>query len=174
MLKETRQRGREGYWYAYRRQGKRTFKQYAGRTSDLSIARLEQLAQALEARIGKRLPACKISPPAKDEPALALHSPSGETEGEACQQVVPTPFLPLPSRMPPLLTHKLRPPCLHAPLVVRAPLLALLETGLERKLTLLSAPAGFGKTTLSRDYAPLDRSQNYEPGCSFLLMKRLR
>ena len=44
LLKETRARGREGYWYAYVRQGKRTIKHYAGRTQDLSIVRLEMLA----------------------------------------------------------------------------------------------------------------------------------
>lgn len=33
LLKEGRPRGREGYWYAYRRQGKRTVKKYAGRTA---------------------------------------------------------------------------------------------------------------------------------------------
>src|SRR5438128_166499 len=31
MFKETRPRGGEGYWYAYRRQGKRTVKKYTGR-----------------------------------------------------------------------------------------------------------------------------------------------
>lgn len=47
-----------------------------------------------------------------------------------------------------LLASKLRPPHLHAPLVVRERLLTCLDAGLERKLTLLVAPAGFGKTTL--------------------------
>jgi LuxR family maltose regulon positive regulatory protein len=39
-------------------------------------------------------------------------------------------------------------PRLHAPLILRLSLLARLDEGLDRKLTLLSAPAGFGKTTL--------------------------
>jgi LuxR family maltose regulon positive regulatory protein len=47
-----------------------------------------------------------------------------------------------------LLESKLHPPRLHGSLVERSRLLALLDIGLERKLTLLSAPAGFGKTTL--------------------------
>ncbi|HET8840624.1 MAG TPA: hypothetical protein VFN35_04115, partial [Ktedonobacteraceae bacterium] len=38
-LKEGRPRGREGYWYAYRRQGKRTVKKYARRTADLTLLR---------------------------------------------------------------------------------------------------------------------------------------
>jgi LuxR family transcriptional regulator, maltose regulon positive regulatory protein len=51
-----------------------------------------------------------------------------------------------------LLHTKLSPPRLRAALVPREALLALLDDGLERKLTLLSAPAGFGKTTLVRHW----------------------
>src|SRR5260370_30434846 len=47
LLKEARPRGGDGYWYAYRRQGKRTAKKYAGRTADLTAARLEHMARAL-------------------------------------------------------------------------------------------------------------------------------
>src|SRR5947209_12957003 len=47
LLKEARPHGGDGYWYAYRRQGKRTAKKYAGRTADLSAARLEQMARVL-------------------------------------------------------------------------------------------------------------------------------
>ncbi|GHO90641.1 hypothetical protein KSF_006890 [Reticulibacter mediterranei] len=48
LLKEARARGGDGYWYAYRRQGKRTAKKYAGRTADLSAPRLEHMARALK------------------------------------------------------------------------------------------------------------------------------
>src|SRR5437870_5959310 len=47
LLKEARPRGGDGYWYAYRRQGKRTAKKYAGRTADLTTERLEQVARVL-------------------------------------------------------------------------------------------------------------------------------
>lgn len=47
-----------------------------------------------------------------------------------------------------LLRTKLAPPRLHATLVPRLSLQASLAEAVERKLTLLSAPAGFGKTTL--------------------------
>src|SRR5580765_8369000 len=47
-----------------------------------------------------------------------------------------------------LLRTKLTPPRLPAGLVPRAALLARLEAGLARKLTLVVAPAGFGKSTL--------------------------
>ncbi|MEO8392628.1 MAG: LuxR C-terminal-related transcriptional regulator [Chloroflexota bacterium] len=56
-------------------------------------------------------------------------------------------------RMPPatpveLLSTKIAAPRLRSPLVPRGALLARLDRGLDGKLTLLSAPAGFGKTTL--------------------------
>jgi LuxR family maltose regulon positive regulatory protein len=55
-----------------------------------------------------------------------------------------------PPTSPPdeLLSTKLAAPYLRAPLVGRNPLLERLEAGLNAKLTLVSAPAGSGKTTL--------------------------
>jgi LuxR family transcriptional regulator, maltose regulon positive regulatory protein len=50
--------------------------------------------------------------------------------------------------LPPLLASRLSPPRLPVLLVERARLLALLDAGQKQKLTLLQAPAGFGKTTL--------------------------
>ena len=70
----------------------------------------------------------------------------------------------------PLLHTKLMPPRLHATLLPRLDLLSRLDGGLDRKLTLITAPTGFGKTTLvrmwteSRDFAPawvtLDENDN--------------
>ncbi len=51
-----------------------------------------------------------------------------------------------------LLSTKLAPPRPRPSLVVREALLARLDEGLEHKLTLLSAPAGFGKTTLVSEW----------------------
>ncbi len=48
----------------------------------------------------------------------------------------------------PILKTKLSPPALRGNLVFRPDLLEVLNQGLDRKLTILSAPAGFGKTTL--------------------------
>src|SRR5581483_7038039 len=50
LLKEMRARGHEGYWYAYRHQGRRKIKQYAGRTPDLTITRLEELVNTPDGR----------------------------------------------------------------------------------------------------------------------------
>ena len=47
-----------------------------------------------------------------------------------------------------LLATKLNSPPIRAELVSRPRLIEWLNEGLSRKLTLISAPAGFGKTTL--------------------------
>src|SRR5215510_1626315 len=47
-----------------------------------------------------------------------------------------------------LLSTKLAPPRVRSSMIVRDSLFSQLDAGLERKLTLVSAPAGFGKTTL--------------------------
>jgi LuxR family transcriptional regulator, maltose regulon positive regulatory protein len=131
LLKEARPRG-EGYWYAYRRQGKRVVKKYAGRSTDLTIARLEKIAQALRAPMDETLPG-------PDEP-LSIPSP-------------------LQSQVP-MLASKLHLPRLHTSLIQRERLLAQLDAGLEHKLTLLSAPAGFGKTTLMSQWIA-NRGEHY-------------
>src|SRR5713101_8580656 len=51
-----------------------------------------------------------------------------------------------------LLSTKLTSPRLRSSLVSREQLLARLDEGLQHKLTLLSAPAGFGKTTLVSEW----------------------
>jgi len=48
----------------------------------------------------------------------------------------------------PLLTTKLYVPSIRPELVSRPRLIERLDVGLHRKLTLISAPAGFGKTML--------------------------
>ncbi len=52
-----------------------------------------------------------------------------------------------------LLKTKLYRPHVHPELVQRARLLKLLDDGLDRKLTVVSAPAGYGKTTLLSAWA---------------------
>jgi len=53
----------------------------------------------------------------------------------------------------PLLTTKLYIPPIRPQMVSRPRLIERLNTGLHRKLTLVSAPAGFGKTTLLSEWA---------------------
>ena len=48
VRKESRERGGR-YWYAYRRIGEKTVKKYLGRTTELTLARLEEIAALLMA-----------------------------------------------------------------------------------------------------------------------------
>jgi LuxR family maltose regulon positive regulatory protein len=76
----------------------------------------------------------------------------------------------LPTSAGPLLHNKLMPPRLNSNVIRRDDLLALLDQGLSRKLTIVTAPAGFGKTTLvsmwianrqfSAAWATLDQNDN--------------
>lgn len=128
LLKEARERGGEGYWYAYHRRGKQMHKKYAGRSRNLTTAHLETLAQTL---------------------CSAARSSGAQSETSQSPEL--------------LLEPKLRLPRLHASLVERSRLFALLDAGWERKLTLLSAPAGFGKTTLARQWIESRGAQNQIP-----------
>ena len=57
----------------------------------------------------------------------------------------------------PLLTTKLYIPSVRPELVSRPRLIKRLNAGLHRKLTLISAPAGFGKTRLVSEWTHLSR-----------------
>jgi LuxR family transcriptional regulator, maltose regulon positive regulatory protein len=145
LRKEPRPRGGEGYWYAYRTQNRRTVKKYVGRTAELSITRLEATAQALTTQT-------------RSAPA------SPRRVGNAAVSHLDTALLETEQRIPPqragaekLLMVKLQQPRLSRTLVEREHLLARLDEGLSGKLTLLSAPAGCGKTTLVRQWVA-DRS----------------
>jgi LuxR family maltose regulon positive regulatory protein len=61
-----------------------------------------------------------------------------------------------------LLSTKLAPPPLRPVFVPREALLARLDKGVEQKLTLISAPAGFGKTTLVSEWIA-ERRKHREP-----------
>jgi ATP/maltotriose-dependent transcriptional regulator MalT len=118
VIKETRLRG-AGYWYAYRTSGRRTVKRYLGSANNVTIVRLEEAAGALSrAGIGTQT--------------------TRERRETGAQSSHPTS----------LLLPKLLPPRLPSSLVERPRLLEWLDAALEHKLTLLVAPAGYGKTTI--------------------------
>ncbi|HEU5384093.1 MAG TPA: LuxR C-terminal-related transcriptional regulator [Ktedonobacteraceae bacterium] len=120
--------GRGGwYWKAYRKHQGRLYRAYMGKAEDLTLERLGKIAQTLSVRI------------ASEEREIEGNSGAARlAEREGGSNPVATP----------LLETRLRPPRLPTQLVERAHLLALLDDGRQRKLTLLHAPAGFGKTTL--------------------------
>ncbi len=94
-------------WYAYRRRGGLLQKIYLGRTQEISLTRLQQIAQLLAGR-------CSDPGPPQDA----------------------------------LLVTKLIPPVVPPLLIARPRLLEQLTAGLRGRLTLIAAPAGYGKTTL--------------------------
>ncbi len=124
--KERKQRG-GWYWTAYYRHAGRRFKAYLGKSEELTLARLHEIARRLAER----------------------SRTAGAAEGVSPTRAPPSPT-PASSRpRPPLLLRtKLAIPPLRASLVSRPRLFARLDAVLTHPLTLLAAPAGFGKTTL--------------------------
>jgi len=138
LLKEARARGAD-YWYAYLSLNGRTVKKYAGRSVDLTAAHLEEIAHALASQ----------APVEASDAAHQKRHPSYTATGSHTQ----APHIPTPAAVPrphqlPLLTYKLQPPHLYPSLIVRDRLLEQLNAALEQPVTLLCAPAGYGKTTL--------------------------
>jgi LuxR family maltose regulon positive regulatory protein len=120
--KEARQRGGR-YWSAYLAMGEHLTKKYLGKTADLTLARLEHIAGTLHAQSETCIPPL-------------ISSASARTDGE--MDAAPRPLLATKLYVPRPRTH----------LVSRAHLTRRLQQGVERALTIVSGPAGFGKTTL--------------------------
>src|SRR3989442_164909 len=152
---EAVQRG-EHYWYAYQRNRKQLRKKYLGKTTDLTIARLEQVARLLHAaEITDMPPLSQVSPEFREAETTRPSAPSNLRPQP--HAVAPAPLMEGPQHgqesflhdpFTPLLATKLHVPRLPVRLVHRARLIKRLLQGLSQALLLLSAPAGFGKTTL--------------------------
>src|SRR5437868_4649514 len=108
------------YWKAYRKQHGKLSSRYLGKSETLTLARLQAVAQDLAAG--------PVSAEEADLPPASLRTQRD----------------PLHS----LLGTKLHVPRLRAQFIRRSHLVERLQQGMERALTLVSAPAGFGKTTL--------------------------
>jgi LuxR family maltose regulon positive regulatory protein len=147
VRKETVQRG-GAYWYAYRRAGGRMAKRYLGRTADVSLARLEEVAAALAS-----LAADDLANGAGDEPRAATEPLASDRTGSVVPAAEPHPGsrrvvtanVASPSSV--VLSTKLHVPRASSRLLSRPRVFQRLDRGLERPLTVLAAPAGFGKTT---------------------------
>ncbi len=124
--KELKQRG-EGYWYAYARVGGKLAKRYLGRSIDLTLTRLEQAAQELWL----------------DTSDTRLQKGGADLKTRSVLTDLPT---------DPLLVTKLHVPRPRLHLVHRPRLIQRLQQGMEQALTLVSAPIGFGKSTLLSDW----------------------
>ncbi|HEU5097948.1 MAG TPA: LuxR C-terminal-related transcriptional regulator [Roseiflexaceae bacterium] len=158
LLKESRNSGGAGYWYAYRRGGLQIHKRYVGRSADVTVLALEQIAAALNPTMpdptSERVP----------QPADGVPQPKPVA---AQQAAVPVPS---PSSQIPILIPKLQPPRLHGDVIRRERLLAKLDAGLPGKLTLVSAPAGFGKTTLVRQWVAERAASAQFPAVAWVLL----
>jgi len=142
--KERRSRGGE-YWTAYRRQGGRLRKAYLGKAEDLTLDRLHNAAVVLES--SDDIPG-DPSPDTTVCDARSLRTDSAATAGAAATNDDAQQRPRQGTSGDPLLLTKLSIPSTRPSLVPRLRLSERLEEGLERKLTLVSAPAGFGKSTL--------------------------
>jgi LuxR family maltose regulon positive regulatory protein len=111
------------YWKAYRAQGGKLHRAYLGKPEDMTLERLIAVAQAL---------------------ATACLAPTAEVSHS--EQVSPSSHR--MSQPEPILTTKLSIPPVRSNSVPRPRLIDRLNGMMQRKLTLVSAPAGFGKTTL--------------------------
>jgi ATP/maltotriose-dependent transcriptional regulator MalT len=130
--KEAKQRG-DRYWSAYLATGEQLTKKYLGKSADLTLARLEHIAGLLRAQNDTYTP-------------HSISMVAVSTDGEL--DVIQRPLL--AQRDNPLnrlLATKLYVPRPRTHLVPRAHLIERLQQGVERALTLVSGPAGFGKTT---------------------------
>jgi LuxR family maltose regulon positive regulatory protein len=137
--KERKQRG-EGYWYASARIGGKMTKRYLGRDIDLTLPRLEQVAQELRLH----------TPDTLGEKDRSHHVTEQQGDSPAGRKII-TSALTL-SQADPLLATKLHVPQPRPHLVHRPRLIQRLEQGRQRALILLSAPIGFGKSTLLADW----------------------
>ena len=120
--KERRSRG-GWYWQAYRTANGALQKAYLGKRENLTLDRLERAAVKLASASTPAEP-LPVAPPAAPAAAMPLN----------------------------VLATKLFVPSARANLVPRQRLFDHLQRGLQGKLTLISAPAGFGKTTLVSEW----------------------
>jgi LuxR family maltose regulon positive regulatory protein len=144
--KEWRTRGGE-YWTAYRRHSGRLRKAYLGKAEDLTLDRLDEAATRL-ARSDDDATTAGSAPEVSTYEAGTTPTNEATTVGTAAPEDHTRESPRHSTSGDPLLLTKLSVPLPHPSLVSRPRLSERLREGLGCKLTLVSAPAGFGKTTL--------------------------
>ncbi len=117
------------YWYAYRSQDGHLHKAYLGKSVELTLKRLQEAAALLSAE--------RATPPQPPDPPRPAHPPA---------PIAPSSSTDLPSLH--LLATKLAVPLTRLNIVPRPRLTQLMHAAIQGLLTLLIAPAGWGKTTL--------------------------
>ncbi|HEX6797729.1 MAG TPA: LuxR C-terminal-related transcriptional regulator [Ktedonobacterales bacterium] len=129
VRKERRQRGGD-YWVAYHRTGRRLRKAYLGKSQQLTAARLHQAAAQLAG--SGAIPALPAAP----------HHPQSDDDDPADSG----------THANVLLATKLSIPPARPQIVRRRRLIGWLAQQAHTPLTLVVAPAGFGKTTLLAEW----------------------
>src|SRR5260370_18321372 len=121
LRKESRPNG-ASYGYAYRSQGRVTLKKSAGRTADLTIARLEDIAEALTAEACSSTDEC----PQVKEGGIPSRERLSPAEAVSAMRNARVPS-PVPTwrggQLAPVFSPKLHLPRLHAALVAHEHLL---------------------------------------------------
>ena len=146
--KERRSGSSEEYWSAYRKRGGKLRKVYLGKAEKLTLARLDEAATRLSGH-GKKVTASLPADATAGDGRTSKHADAAATEGSTSADNRGRHRPRQRTSGDPLLLTKLSVPSTRASLVMpRLRLSERLEEGLERKLTLLSAPAGCGKSTL--------------------------
>jgi LuxR family maltose regulon positive regulatory protein len=120
------QRSGSWYWYAYRRKNGKLRSAYLGRSEEINLDHLREIALTLDKSL------------------------NGATPGGTTPAFNKAAMLPPPEIVPasPLLVTKLFVPRPRPDLVVRPRLLTWLHQNSGRRLILISASAGFGKTSI--------------------------
>jgi LuxR family maltose regulon positive regulatory protein len=116
------------YWKAYRKQHGKLSSHYLGKSETLTLAHLQSVARALATALVQTVP--------DTDAGAAVHSVQAAASGMRSDALTPR------------LSTKLHRPLPRAHLVPRPRLAERLTQGVMGPLTLVSAPAGFGKTTL--------------------------
>ncbi|MGZ3583081.1 MAG: LuxR C-terminal-related transcriptional regulator [Ktedonobacterales bacterium] len=149
LRKEARRSGADGYWYAYKRTGTQVIKRYVGRTGELTLTHIEALAAVLS----------------RDGAAVAAPIAAGAYTPTPSPEAVSHSVFPSA-----VFAAKLQPPRLRSQLVRRERLLARLDAGLDCRLTVISAPAGFGKTTSAGQWIADRSERDIIPAVSWLAL----
>jgi LuxR family transcriptional regulator, maltose regulon positive regulatory protein len=145
--RERRTGSSEGYWTAYRKMGGKLRKVYLGKAANVTLGRLDYAAELLTGSDGE----AEAPPPLAAAAATAAGGPS---PAETAAQGPPLVDSPSPGGSPPgaggdpLLLTKLSVRSARPSQLPRRSLCQRIDQGVQQKLTLISAPAGFGKSTL--------------------------
>jgi LuxR family maltose regulon positive regulatory protein len=143
---ERRSGGNEEYWSAYRKRGGKLRKVYLGKAEKLTLERLEDAAARLAGQGERATASLSSDTPARD--GESRRADAAPTDAPMTANVQSRRRPRAETSGDPLLLIKLSIPSARPSLVARPRLIARLEEGLGRNLTLVSAPAGFGKSTL--------------------------